>query len=255
MEDLEKRFEVTRREITKEKALKAGAWLAPPVLAIIPALVFFVLFLFSSATPTAAMFFFLSLIALAAGFLFGLAVSGVLLYRRSKWLAAMRERIASDGIKTDEVRWFQNELTASEKKSLKEIESNNRLLADAYRETLASRLTAARILKSTRGELQLVHRRQNKLKILKGDASDELRKQLTDDNQKLSELRAEAEQMRVEAETRLQMIEAAARRGGSVADAEFALKRLSARAAELPLALESLKMQEDIKKELESEAQ
>jgi len=49
------------------------------------------------------------------------------------------------------------------------------------------------------------------------------------------------------------MIEAAATRGGSIADSEIALKKLSARTAELPLALESAKMTEEIRLELEKE--
>ena len=59
--------------------------------------------------------------------------------------------------------------------------------------------------------------------------------------------------MRVESETRLLMIEAASRRGGNVADTELALKKLSARTSELPLALESAKMEEEIRRELEKE--
>ena len=64
---------------------------------------------------------------------------------------------------------------------------------------------------------------------------------------KLEEIRKEAEQMRIEAETRLQMIEAASRRGNNLTDTELALKRLSTRASELPLALEALKMEDEIK--------
>lgn len=60
--------------------------------------------------------------------------------------------------------------------------------------------------------------------------------------------------MLAEAETRLQMIEAASVRGGSIADSELALKKLSARAAELPLALEEAKMAEEIRAELEKES-
>ena len=56
-----------------------------------------------------------------------------------------------------------------------------------------------------------------------------------------------------EAEARLQMIEAATARGTSLADSELALKKLSARASELPIALESAKMEEDIRRELEEE--
>ena len=59
--------------------------------------------------------------------------------------------------------------------------------------------------------------------------------------------------MQAESEARLQMIEAAASRGGNLADSELALKKLSARTAELPLALESAKMAEEIRLELEKE--
>jgi hypothetical protein len=80
-----------------------------------------------------------------------------------------------------------------------------------------------------------------------------LQEELKTDVEKLSKIKSEAEEMRVEAETRLQMIEAASRRGGSVADAELALKKLSARTQELPLALESAKMEDEMRRELEKE--
>ncbi|HLM02945.1 MAG TPA: hypothetical protein VK400_17975 [Pyrinomonadaceae bacterium] len=246
-------YEVTRRDLTKDKALKYGAWVVPALTAILPALIFFLLFLFSNATPTAAMYFFLTLISLVGGFIFGLIISGGLLFYRSRWLSRIRERIAVDGIKANEVDFFKHELTGSERKSLREMENKNRLLADAYRETLASRLTATRILKTTKQELLLVKRRENKLKYLKSENAAELQKQLGDDHTKLEEIKSEAEQMRVEAETRLQMIEAASRRGTNFSDTELALKRLTARSAELPLALEALKMEEEIRRELESE--
>jgi hypothetical protein len=247
MNALERNYEVTRKDLVKDKALKIGAWMTPVLFAVIPALLFFILSFFYGPVPL----IFFSLISLVAGFFFGLVVSGIMLFYRQRWLAQIRERIAVDGIKTEEVHWFQNELTTAERKALKEIESQNRLLADAYRETLASRLTAARIAKSTRNELLLVQRRQNKLKYLKTDASAELQEHLKADHEKLEDIKRESEQMRMEAETRLQMIEAASRRGVNVADSELALKKLTARSAELPLALEALKMEEEIRRELE----
>ena len=51
----------------------------------------------------------------------------------------------------------------------------------------------------------------------------------------------------------LQVDEAAASRQGGLADSELALKKLSARSSELPLALEAAKMSEEIKLELEKE--
>lgn len=253
MKELEPRYEITHKEIIKDKALKAGAWLAPVLLAALPFLLFFLLFLISSVTSTAAMFFFLSIISLVVGFIIGLAVSAGLLFYRSRWLTQVRERLAIDGIKAEEVEWFKNELTSAEKKALKEIQARDLLLADAYKETLASRLTATRIIKSSRHELLLAQRRQNKLKYLKSENSAEFQEEIKRDVEKLSEIKKEAEQMSVEAETRLQMIEAAARRGGTFADHELALKKLSARTSELPLALESARMEEEIRRELEKE--
>ena len=236
--------------------MKYGAWLAPVLLSVVPAAVFFALSLFVSGATT-AMFVFFSLISLVVGFVLGLMITGGIFFYRSRWLADVRERLAVDGIKASEVEWFQHELKTAEKKSLKEIERKDLLLADAFRDTLAARLTATRILKSTKQELQLVQRRQQKLKYLKSENSTNLQKDLQVDLEKLGKIKTEAEEMHIEAETRLQMIEAASRRGGSIADTELSLKKLSARTSELPLALasakESAKMEEEIRRELESE--
>ncbi|MDQ3089341.1 MAG: hypothetical protein M3Q78_12215 [Acidobacteriota bacterium] len=253
MNELEPRYEVTRQDLVKDKALKIGAWSLPVLLSLIPAVVFFVLYLVSTATPMMATFLFLSLISLVVGFVFGLIITGGILFYRSRWLANVRERIAVDGIKAQEVDWFKHELTTTEKKSLKQIESKNLLLADAFRDTLAARLTATRILKSTKHELLLVKRRQNKLKYLKSENSTSLQKDLKYDLEKLDKIKTEAAEMLTEAETRIQMIEAASRRGANLADSEIALKKLAARTSELPLALESAKMEEEIRRELEKD--
>ena len=254
MNELPVRYEVTRKDLAKDKALKIGAWASPILLSVIPALIFFILFLFLGSTPpAAASFFFLSIISLVVGFVLGLIVAGGLMFYRSRWLAKVRERIAVDGIKAQEVDWFTHELTSTERKSLKEIEAKDSLMADAFRDTLAARLTATRILKSTKQELLLVQRRQNKLKYLKSENSSNLQEELKTDIEKLNRIKTEAEEMLVEAETRVQMIEAASRRGTNLADTELALKKLSARTAELPLALESAKMEEEMRRELEKE--
>jgi hypothetical protein len=164
----------------------------------------------------------------------------------------MRERIAADGIKAGEIDWFRNELKTSEKKALREVERGDPLLADAYRETLASRLTATRIIKSSKRELLLARRRETKLKYLKSQNSERFLEEVKNDVEKISSINREAKEMLIEAESRLQMIEAAATRGTNLANAELALERLSARTAELPLALEAAKMQEEIRKELET---
>ena len=258
MDKLEKRYEVTNKDLVKNKALTYGAALSPVLLSTIPAGILFVLgFLFGTTPPIAATFFFFSLIALVGGFILGLGGTGGLLYYRSKWLADVRERIAMDGIKASEVDWFKNELTSMEKKALKAVEKRDALLADAFRDTLASRLTATRIKKATNRELLIAKRRQNKLKYLKSANSDELKKEINEDVEKLQKIKKEADEMQVEAETRLEMIEAAARRGTDLAGQELQLKKLSNRTRDLPLALEAAKetaeIKEEIRKELEAE--
>ena len=250
--ELQPRYEITRKDLAKDKAMKYAAWLAPVTLSVVPAAALFALSLFATGAGT-AMFVFFSLIALVVGFLIGLAVTGGIFYYRSRWLALVRERLAVDGIKANEVEWFRHELTSNEKKSLKEIERKDLLLGDAFRDTLAARMTAARILKSTKQELLLVQRRQNKLKYLKSENSTNLQEELQRDANRLTDIKTEAEAMRVEAETRLQMIEAASRRGGNFADTELALKKLSARSSELPLALESARMEDEMRREIEKE--
>ena len=216
-------------------------------------IVFFILFILAAATATKAMFFFLAFVSFGVMFVIGLIIGLIIFYYGRKWRADLREKLAADGIKTNEIDWFLHELTTAERRSLKELDRSNRLLADAYRETLASRLTATRILKTTKQELQLVQRRQNKLKYLKKANTAELETELKSDSERLEKVKNEAKELRDESENRLQMIEAAARRGTQLADTETALKRLSARSAELPFALESAKMEDEARKELEQE--
>ena len=249
MNELESRYDVTKKDLAKGKRMKIAAWTAPVLLSILPFLLFFIPFLLFDSIPL----FFFAIISAVIGLIIGLIVSGVLAYRYSIWTKMMRERIAADGIKAEEVHWFINELKPVERKALKEIEAGDLLLADAFRETLASRLTATRIVKSSKQELLLAKRRQNKLKYLKSESSKDFQTETNRDIEKISSINKEAEQMLAESESRLQMIEAAAKRGGTLADSELALKKLSARTKELPLALEAAKMQDEIRRELEKE--
>ncbi len=255
MKELESKYQVSGKGLARGRNLKIAAWSAPPILAGIPAVVFLLLFfLFGTSPPAAATFFFLGIILTIAGFVSGLVVSGILAHKHSKWTKEMRERIAARGIRAEEISWYKNELKSNEKRALKDIEASDAMLADAYRETLASRLTATRIVRSSKRELNLTHARQTKLKYLNSENSSEFQSQIKRDAEKIAAINNEAKQMLAEAETRLQMIEAAAARGGSLADSELALKKLSARSAELPLALEEAKMAEEIRLELEKES-
>ncbi|HTK39072.1 MAG TPA: hypothetical protein VL325_11315 [Pyrinomonadaceae bacterium] len=253
MDELTPIYDVTKKDLAKGRNLKIAVWSAPVVLAGLPAVIFlFLTIVFGTTPPVAATFFFLGLILTIIGFVGGLAFSGLFAYRYSTWTKDMRERIAADGIKAGEIDWFRNELKTSEKRALREAERSDPLLADAYRETLASRLTATRIIKSSKRELLLSRRRETKLKYLKSQNADRFLEEIKGDIEKISSINKEAKEMLIEAESRLQMIEAAATRGTNLANAELALERLSARTSELPLALEAAKMQEEIRKELET---
>lgn len=254
MNELAHRYDVTKKDLAKGRNLRIAAWTAPVLLPVTVGALFLLLTLvFGSTPPVAAMIFFTGVILTVIVFVLGLITSGILAYRLSNWTKAMRERIAADGIRAEEIDWFRHELKSSEKRALKAIGAADELLADAYRETLASRLTATRIIGSSKRELLLAQRRQNKLKYLKSENSPKFQEQIAKDLEKLSGINGEAKQMLAEAEARLQMIEAAATRGSSLADSELALKKLSSRASELPLALEAAKMEEEIRQELEKE--
>lgn len=256
MNELQSKYDVTPRELAKGRNLKIAAWSAPLVIPAVPAVIFTaLLFIFGATPPIAATFLFFGIILTAIGFLSGLGIAGFMAYRHSNWTKEMRERIAADGIKAEEIEWFRHELKSSEKNALKELQSTDLMLADAYRETLASRLTASRIIRSSKRELNLTKQRQAKLKQLKSGNSKDFQDQIKVDEDKIGSIHNEAKLMLAEAESRLEMIKAAAVRGNSLADSELALKKLSSRSSELPLALEEAKMAEEIRRELENESE
>lgn len=246
--------DITPRDLARGRKLAIGAVAAPVTLTTVPAVVTFLLVLLAaSGPPVAAVMLFGGIIATVIGLIFGLVISGILVHRRANWTRDMRERMAARGIKAEQLNWFRSELKPHEKRALKAVEARDLLLADAYRETLASRLTATRIIKTSKRELLFAQRRQNSLKQLKSARSEEFQTEIANDVAKIGGINEEAKQMLAEAESRLQMIEAAASREGSLADSQLALKKLSARTAELPLALESAKIAQEIRLELERE--
>ena len=254
MDERISKYDVTDRELARGRNLKIAAWTAPVVLSALPAIVFFVLaMLFGTTPPAAVTLFFLGIVFTAVGFVVGLGLAGFFAFRYSRWSRDIREKMAADGIRAEELDWFLHELKTGERKALKDITKSDLLLADAYRETLASRLTATRIVRSSRKEQQLIQRRKSKLKQFKNERQKEFAEQIEKDGAKISSIHEEAKQMLAEAEARLQMIEAAAVRGRSIADSELALKKLSSRSRNLPLALEEARMTEEIVKELETE--
>lgn len=246
------KYDITPREMARGRNLKIATVAAPLLMTGVPAVLTFVLtFLAGGSPPVAATIFFLGMVVTFVLFLASLALSGVFAYRYSRWKEETRERMAADGIKAEEVDWFKHELRPGEKRALRSISTQDALLADAFRETLASRLTASRIIKSSRKELTATQKRQAKLRSLNSQRKQEFEQQIQADITKLATINNDAKEMLHEAETRLQMIEAAAMRGGGLADSELALKKLTARTADLPLALEEAKLAEEIRAEIE----
>jgi hypothetical protein len=252
MSDLVPSREVTKSDLARGRNLKLVGISAPIVLTAVPFILFFLITILLSTSPAFAISslvigFVLSVIGLVVG----LGISVFTFYRHQEWTKHLRERIAVGGIGADQIDWFRKELKPSEKRALKALRSADPLIEDAYRETLASRLTATRIVRSSRKELQSVKRREQKLKSLKPESAKRFLDELRADNEKIGSIHNEAKQMLAEAESRLEMIEAAAARGGSLADTEVALKKLASRAAQLPLALEAARYHGDAIVELE----
>jgi hypothetical protein len=246
--------DITKDDLARGRKLKLGAVAAPVFLTLLPAIITFVLLLLATGgPPAAAVVLFLGIIATVIGFVTGIVIAAVLGHKHSVWSKEMRNRMAARGVRAEEVNWFKNELKSNEKRALRSISARDLLLADAYRETLASRLTASRIIKSSRRELQFAKQRQNSIKQLKSARAEDFGAEIAKDIDKIGAINEEAKLMLSEAESRLRMIEAASSREGHLADSEIALKKLSTRTSELPLALEAAKMTEEIRRELEQE--
>ncbi|HEY0406903.1 MAG TPA: hypothetical protein VGC89_14315 [Pyrinomonadaceae bacterium] len=238
------------------RALQWAPWLAFFLVAL-PFPAFFFLKYLTGAAGDMAFNMLMTLVSLAIGSLAGLMTTLFLLVYRRNWEKKIRDKMAKDGVTASELPWFMSELTPAERQALKGIEAQDPLLADAYRETLANRITAARVIASAKRELLLVERRFNRVAYLEGTDTTNLQAELQADRQRLEEIKMEGTERRAEAEARLQMIEAAASRGVSWAETNLALQRLGANRDQLPLALESARLEqqmlEDVSKDLRRE--
>ena len=235
------------------RVLRHAPWMSFLLVTLPLPVIFFLLYLTSSSVEGAAILIFLTLGSLLGGALFGLlAVIFILLYRR-RWMKRMRERLAADGITADELDWFKSMLTTAERQTLKSIGEQNPLLADAYKETLAARLTASRVLASAKRELLTVERRINRAALLQGTDTRGLQEELREDRTRLEKVRDEGMSYLAEVQARLQMIEATASRGASFAETDMALKRLGNIREQMPLALEAARMEQQARFEVEDD--
>ena len=174
----------------------------------------------------------------------------LLLYRRS-WERKLRDRLTPDGVTVDELPWFTAEMTAAERRALKQIEQQNALLADAYRETLAARLTAARVAAHAKREAVLVDRRLKEATKLQTAEVTTLERELQADRTRLQRIEREAIERQTEVEARLRMIERAASRSASEAEVEVALRRLDAGRDQVPLGLEAARLEQQAREQTE----
>ena len=229
---------LSTKDATTARVLKFAPWIAVLAASIPAPLLFCILFLTATATESAAVYLLLVGLSLTMGFALGVVIAAILLIYRRKWLSKLRDRLASDGITANEVVWFRSELTSAERAALKEIQQSNPLLADAYMETLASRLTASRIITRTKRELLRVERRLNRARTLGTPESKKLQKDLSEDHDRLKHLLGQANEHLSHAKTRLQVIEATASRKLSQGDTDLMMQRLGSAQDQLPLVLE-----------------
>jgi len=246
---------LTSRDQRNAEILRWAPWLAFPVVAFVPSLVISLIYFLSLGN---AAFLILALTLFPFAFITALISTIVLLLYRRSWAKRMRERLALDGITADEIDWFRSELTTSERRSLKQMEQKQPLLADAYRETLALRLNASRVIASARRDLQEVGQRINRASYLRGAETAALLDDLRHDQARLETVKREGSLRLDQAQTRLQMIEAAASRGASWSETSYMLQRLDEGQRNIPLGLESMREQqrllEDAERELRNES-
>src|SRR5687768_16570270 len=226
-------------------------WVAFPLIALPPPVLFSILFLTSVATDTPPVYLLFAGVSLALSALAAILVLILFYLYRSRWMRRLRDKLSADGITASEVVWFTSELTTAERKTLEEINTHSPLLADAYRETLASRLTASRIISRTDKELVKVRSRITRARSLSGTDSTSLSTDLESDQQQLHALKTEAKSRLAEAKVRLQTIEAAASRRLNQAETDAMLRRLTATQEYLPLVIEMEQLERKTLKEVE----
>ena len=240
---------LSTRDATLARVLKLAPWVAVLATSIPAPLVFLLLFLTSTATDSAAVFLLLAGLSFIFGIGLGLVIAAILLIYRRKWLSKLRDRLASDGITADEVVWFRSELTSAERRALREIEQSNPLLADAYIETLANRLTASRIISRSKRELLKVERRLNRARMLGTPEAKTLQNDLAEDHERLKHLLQQADDHLAKAKTRLQIIEATASRNLTQGETDLMMQRLGSAQYQLPLVLEIAQLEQQMLRE------
>jgi hypothetical protein len=241
---------LTSKDLITARALKVAP-LAGFVAGTVPLpLLFFTLYLLS--TESAAFYLLMTFSGLGVGAVVGLVLALTLyLYRRS-WERRLRDRLASDGITVDELPFFTGELKTAERLALRRIETQNKALADAYRETLAARLTATQLLSKAKKELVRIDGRLARARQLRNADTTKLQKDLTADRERVKEIKTRAENHLGQAEAQLQTIEATSSRSDLRDGTDIVLQRLGSSVEHTPLALEAAQMEEMAREQVQA---
>jgi hypothetical protein len=236
---------INHRDERTARVLDWTPWLSFILVTIPLPVVFLSLFAAASTTDSAAVYLLLSFVSLGAGLVVGLILLIFLLLYRRRWQSRLRERLAMDGITANEVPWFSAELSSEERSVWNDLKQKNAILADAYCETLAARLTATRIVARSRGAILKVEKQITRTQNLIGIDASALLNDLQSDRQRFDLIRSEATVRLSEAKARLQAIEAAANRSLNETETELMLRRLTAAQEQFPLALEMLNLEQE----------
>jgi hypothetical protein len=242
---------LTIKERTTHLFLQYAPWLAFLIIAL-PVPLYFLFRYFNAATGAeAGEFMLVAMSTLAGGAILGLIVVVLLFLYRRQWEKRLRNRLAADGVTGDELAWFESELTKSERRTLRDIGSRNLLLAEAYRDTLAARLTATRVAANAKREAIAVERRIQDTSRLQPAGRTTLEQDLRGDRERLARIEAEAAERQAQAEARLLMIEAAAGRDASDEATRIALQRLELSEAQVPYTLETARLEREARDEVD----
>lgn len=242
---------ITNRDRRIARLWQWAPWLTLAFVTSGPPAAFWLAYLLASTDAT--VFLLLAFSSFPFALIAAVILALLLVVLRRRWARQLRERLASDGVTADEVEWFLPELTRDERRALKEMERQQPLLADAYRETLALRLNATRLAANARRDLLQVERRLSRARYLNAPDTAVLIEELLRDRARLEGVKQEGASRRAEAEARLQMIEAAASRGASWSETNYMLQRLDEGRTHVPLALESARAEQQVREDTQRE--
>ncbi|MGH9898390.1 MAG: hypothetical protein ACRD63_00325 [Pyrinomonadaceae bacterium] len=250
-----KREERLERELLIDRLLRLAPWALFFLISLLPPCYF--LWKYFAATDEMALYILLFFVSLPISILSGLAVALIPYLYRKAWRRKLRNRLAADGgVHAGNIDWFVEELSPAERRTLKRLEGQNLLLADAYRDTLASRITASRVVDRAKDELRQVERHLKQRRSLTSSDAESLGQELATDRLRLSKIKSEARVRLAQTRARLQSIEAMASRVTNERDFTTTLRRLEATHEAPPTGLEMTESEheafEEALKELEA---